>query len=68
MIRSAASIAAAVFAATATFSAAAQTSNETSGKEASPVNPIESMPPIARAVVDGNTQEVVNLVTRIKRL
>jgi len=65
MTRSAANIVA-IFAAMATFGAIAQTSNEQPQKEASPVNPIESMPPIARAVVDGNVQEVVDLVTKDK--
>ena len=45
---------------------AAQPSNEPSKTEAFPVNPIELMPAIARAVVDGNIQQVVTLVTKDK--
>lgn len=66
MTRSIAIIVAVVFPAMASVNAVAQTSDEPSQKEASPVNPIKSMPPIARAVVDGNIQEVVNLVAKDK--
>lgn len=66
MTRLASASIAAVLVAMATFGAAAQPSNEPSKTEAFPVNPIELMPAIARAVVDGNIQEVVTLVTKDK--